>query len=59
MVGRPLMMRSIVGSIPHGEPVKIFLVPVSAPRLVLQWPLYALFCMWDGAYKRTLAVYRI
>ena len=29
-----------------GEPIELFLVPASAPRL------------WDGAYKRTLAVNR-
>ena len=30
-----------------GEPNELFLVPASAPRLS---------CLWDGAYKRTLAV---
>ena len=34
-----------------GEPIELFLVPASAPRLVLS-------CLWDGAYKRTLAVNR-
>ena len=33
-----------------GGPVELFLVPASAPRL------YVLSCLWDGAYKRTLAV---
>ena len=32
-----------------GEPIELFLVPASAPR-------YVLSCLWDGAYKRTLAV---
>ena len=29
MVERPLMVRWVVGSIPHGGPAEIFLVPVS------------------------------
>ena len=37
-----------------GEPIELFLVPASDPRLV--W--YVLSCLWDGAYKRTLAVNR-
>ena len=39
------------------DPV-VFLVPASAPRLVYQRPWYVLSCLWDGAYKRTLAVNR-
>ena len=35
-------------------PIELFLVPASAPQLV--W--YVLSCLWDGAYKRTLAVNR-
>ena len=31
-----------------GGPIKQFLVPASAPQQVLS-------CLWDGAYKRTLA----
>ena len=42
------MVRWVVGSIPHGGPIELFLVPASAPRLVLS-------CLWDGAYKITLA----
>ena len=38
-----------------GEPIELFLVPASAPR---QRPLYVLSCLWDCAYKRTLAVNR-
>ena len=34
-----------------GGPIELFLVPASAPRLVLS-------CLWDGAYKRTLAANR-
>ena len=41
-----------------GGPIKLFLVPASAPRLVYQRPLYVLSCLWDDAYKRTLAVNR-
>ena len=37
-----------------GGPIELFLVPVSAPRLL--W--YVLSCLWDGAYKRTLAAIR-
>ena len=36
-------------------PIELFLVPASAPRLVQQRPWYVLSCLWDGAYKRTLA----
>ena len=39
-----------------GEPIELFLVPASAPRLVYQMPWYVPSCLWDGAYKRTLAV---
>ena len=45
-----LMVRWVVGSIPHGGP--------SAPRLVHQRPWYVLFCLWDDAYKRFLAANR-
>ena len=38
-----------------GGPIEIFLVPASAPRLVKQRPWYVLSCLWDDAYKRTLA----
>ena len=36
-----------------GEPIELFLVTASAPRLV-----YVLSCLWDGAHKNTLAVNR-
>ena len=39
-----------------GEPFELFLVPASALRLVYQRQWYVLSCLWDGAYKRTLAV---
>ena len=35
-----------------GGPIELFLVPASAPL----W--YVLSCLWDGAYKRTLAANR-
>ena len=36
-----------------GGPIELFLVPTSVSRL---W--YMQSCLWDGAYKRTLAVNR-
>ena len=41
-----------------GEPIELFLVPASAPRLVYQRSWYVLSCLWDGAYRGTLAVNR-
>ena len=40
-----------------GEPIELFLVPASAPQRVTK-AVYVLSCLWDGAYKRTLAVNR-
>ena len=40
------------------DPIELFLVPASVPRLVQQRPWYVLSCLWDGAYKRTLAANR-
>ena len=40
----------------YAESIELFLVSASAPRLVSQKPWYVLFCLWDGAYKRILAV---
>ena len=37
------------------RPIELFLVPASAPRLVEQKLWYVPSCLWDGAYKRTLA----
>ena len=39
------------GWVGGGGPIELFLIPASAPRMVLS-------CLWDGAYKRTLAVNR-
>ena len=52
------MVRLVVGSIPHGEPIELFLALASAPRLVQERPWYVLSCMWDDAYKRILAANR-
>ena len=41
-----------------GGPIELFLIPASALRLVLERLWYVLSCMWDDAYKRTLAVNR-
>ena len=35
MVERKLMMRWVVGSIHHGGPIELYLVPASAPRLLI------------------------
>ena len=42
---------------PWGGPIKLFLDPASAPRLVLQRLWYVLFCLWDDAYKKNLVAY--
>ena len=52
------MVRWIIGSILYGGPIEIYLVPASAPRLVQQRLWYVLSCLWDGAYKRTIAANR-
>ena len=39
-----------------GEPIELFLIPASAPLLVYQRMWYVLSCLWDGTYKRTIAV---
>ena len=36
----------------------LFSVPTSGPQLVYQRPWYVLFCLWNSAYKRSLAAYR-
>ena len=50
-MGRPI-------DLSWGGPIELFLVPASAPRLVYQRPWYVLYCLWNGAYKITLAVNR-
>ena len=56
-VERSLIMRWIVGSILHGvDPLSYF----SFQPVLHDWcnkrAWYVLSCLWDGAYKRTLAV---
>ena len=46
---RSLRVQWIVGSILHGGPIKLLLVPASAPRLVLS-------CLWDDAYQNVAHV---
>ena len=41
-----------------GGPIELFLVPTSDPRQMLQRPCYVVSCLWDDAYKITLAVNR-
>ena len=41
-----------------GGPIELFLVPASAPRLAQQRPWYVQSCLWNDAYKRTLAANR-
>ena len=53
------MVRWVVGSILHGGSIELLLVPASAPRLVQQRPWYVVSCLWDGAYKRTLAANQV
>ena len=48
----------VVGLILHGGPIGLFLVPANAPPLVAQRPWYVLSCLWNVAYKRTLAANR-
>ena len=54
-VDRSLMVRWVVGSILHGvDPLSYF----SFQPVLHDWPWYVLSCLWDGAYKRTLAINR-
>ena len=39
-------------------PIELFLILASAPQLVQQRLWYVLSCLWDDAYKRTLAANR-
>ena len=52
------MVRWVVGSILHSGPTEVFHVPASTPRLVQQRPWNVLSCLWDDAYKNTLAANR-
>ena len=52
------VVRAFAHGVRWGGPIELFLVAASAPRLVQQRPWYVLSCLWDGAYKRTLAANR-
>ena len=54
----PTVVQWVMGSIPQCGPIELFLVPASAPQLVQQRPWYVLSCLWNDAYKRTLAANR-
>ena len=51
MVQHPFTVRWVVGLVPQGGPIELFLFPVYAFTTGV-----TPFCLWDGAYKRTLAV---
>ena len=52
MVEHPLMVCGVVGSIPHGGRIELFLIQTSAPKFVLQQRMwYMLSCLCEGAYK--------
>ena len=48
----------VVGSKPNDRPFELSLAPASALRLVLHTSWYVLSCLWDGAYKRSIAANR-
>ena len=52
------LVRWVVGSILHGGPIELFLVPASVPRGMYQRPWYVLSRLCDDAYKRILAANR-
>ena len=53
MIERQLMVRSVVGSIPHGEPIELFLDAASVPNVMV-----CVICLSDVEYKITLAANR-
>ena len=52
------MVRWVVGLILHGGPIELFLVPASAPRLMISKAVVCAILSVDGTYKRTLAANR-
>ena len=46
------------GSILHGPTVNLFHIPANGSQLVFQRPWCVLSCLWDSAYKRTIAANR-
>ena len=59
VVERSFVVRWVVGSIPHGGPTELFLIPPSAQRLVKQRPWYVISCLCDVAYKEPLLLIEI
>ena len=55
MVEYLIMVHRVIRSIPPGEPKEILLNPASALQIVKQRPWYVLYCLLDGASKRSLA----
>ena len=53
MVQRLLMVPWVVGSIIHGGPTELFLIPANS-QLVLQRSWHVLSCLLDSAYKKIL-----
>ena len=51
VVERPLVVRCVVGSIPHGGTSDQLLTSSNIPRPVYQKPWYVIFCLRDGTYK--------
>ena len=49
MIEHLLMVQCVVGLIPHGRPIELFIIPASALQLVY----YSL--LWCGSYKRSQA----
>ena len=54
MVQCLLIVPWVVGSIIHGGPTELFLIPANIQQLVLQRSWHVLSCLLDGAYKRIL-----
>ena len=52
------MVRWVVGSILHGGPIELVLVPVSVPRFGVTKAVVCVILSVDDAYKRTLAANR-
>ena len=55
VVEHQFMVQWVVGSIPCDRLIELFLVPASGPQLVEQRLWYVSSCLWDVAYKRSLA----
>ena len=53
MVTCLLMVRWVIGLIPHGEPIELFHIPVSMTGVKKGHSMW--YPVWDGEYKRILA----